>query len=509
MIKFRHIDSASTFNTTKFSARSSNDAYFTGNDKSRIIDGSPTVVYDELVFCKELKLIYTHGELYNAAEADLSGYYTIIDANQTFATKTELSTKQNNITGSNGEVVYHNGTNVFTQTILNEGYVVNTQEDLNRCKNNSPSFEDVLNTWQKFSILNGVSNARPAEMNSWRFNNNTIIQPTDTESYVGFLSPNSYSSYDVTVRCYSTGADDDTIGLVAAYAKDSGGKEHTLSFLRTPGGTSNNGKPRWCAVLDYNGNIDATSYNQAVIVDNSSSTTYPASTTNWGTSSIARGTVINIVRNGNLFTARCSQFGSSEIDDTTLITLNLDTFASQYPLLNLFRGSSKWGYSTFSQPNTQYENIAIADPSNFIIDVLNKKVYQYNSSTKTWDVIQGEDPINSIGVGRFSYNSITNKLFYNNGTSVIEISASSSSSSGQKIHVIDASTLTNYTLDSVPGSYINDLVVITNITSGTHYSFVNGRGTTRHFRGDNEHDLIFRCCGNNRYQPIMFPILTD
>ena len=509
MIKFRHIDSASTFNTTKFSARSSNDAYFTGSDKSRIIDGSPTVVYDELVFCKELKLIYTHGELYNAAEADLSGYYTIIDADQTFATKTELSTKQNNITGSNGEVVYHNGTNVFTQTILNEGYVVNNQEDLNRCKNNSPSFEDVLNTWQKFSILNGVSNARLEEMNSWRFNNNTIIQPTDTESYVGFLSPNSYSSYDVTVRCYSTGADDDTIGLVAAYAKDSGGKEHTLSFLRTPGGTSSNGKPRWCAVLDYNGNIEATGYNQAVIVDNSSSTTYPASTTNWNTSSIASGTVINIVRNGNLFTARCSQFGSSGIDDTTLITLNLDTFSPQYPLLNLFRGSSKWGYSTFSQPNTQYENIAITDPSNYIIDVLNKKVYQYNSSTKTWDVIQGEDPINSIGVGRFSYNSITNKLFYNNGTSVIEISASSSSSSGQKIHVIDASTLTNYTLDSVPGSYINDLVVITNITSGTHYSFVNGRGTTRHFRGDNEHDLIFRCCGDNRYQPIMFPILTD
>ena len=49
----------------------------------------------------------------------------------------KLSKKQDIITGNSGEVVYHNGSNVFTQQILNEGFVCPTEEDVNICKNNS------------------------------------------------------------------------------------------------------------------------------------------------------------------------------------------------------------------------------------------------------------------------------------------------------------------------------------------------------------------------------------
>ena len=330
----------------------------------------------------------------------------------------KLSKKQDIITGNSGEVVYHNGSNVFTQQILNEGFVCPTEEDVNICKNNSPSFSDVFNTWKKFSHLNGNDNAITSEINAWTYDSgkDTIIQPLNTSSYVGFISPKSYSSYDITVRCYSTGTDNDTIGLVAAFATDSNNKQHTLSFLRSPGGTS----ASWVCLLDYNNfALTSTSYGQTMIVNKSSSTT--SNNSNWNTTTIGTGTVINMTRNGNILSAVCSQFNSSVLDEKTRINVDLDELSATYPTLSLFKGSSPWGYSNFSQPNSMYENIAVTDPDGYIFDIPNNKVLRYDNSKKDWITVSGQTPISSLGAGRLSYNKITGKLFYCNGSSIFQI----------------------------------------------------------------------------------------
>lgn len=335
---------------------------------------------------------------------------------------TALNAKQDKITGSAGEVVYHNGTNVFTQTLLNEGFVCMTASDVAICKNNSPSFADIFSTWKKFSHLNGENDAVSSEMSAWTYDsvNDTIVQPKNTTSYVGFISPKSYSSYDITVRCYSTGADDDSMGLVAAFATDGNGREHTLSFIRTPGGTGASAK--WVCILDYTEfSLTATSYGQTIIVNNSSTTPTPSSTANWNTETIGVGTVINMTRSGNVITAACSQFNSTTVDENTRITIDLDTLSQTYPTLALFKGSSPWGYSNCSQANSMYENIAVTDPDGYIFDIPNNQVLQYSASTRTWNVVSGVTPIEVIGSGRFSYNRITGKLFYCTGTIILQI----------------------------------------------------------------------------------------
>ena len=362
-------------------------------------------------------------DAYTKTESD-NKYLTEHQDISTLATKDEvtsgLATKQNTITGAAGEVVYHNGTSVFTQSVMNTGYAVATTEDLNACKNSAPSFSDVFNKWKKFSHRNATNDAIPSEMTAWTYDSgtDTITQPLNTESYVGFISPKSYSSYDVTVRCYSTGADDDSIGLVAAFAKDSNGLEHTLSFIRSPGGTS----AKWVAILDYNQfALTGTSYGQKILVNNSAASTTPSSTANWNTESIGTGTVINMVRNGNVITAKCSQFNSSTLDDSTLITIDLDALSEANPTLNLFKGASPWGYSNFSQPNSKYENISVTDPDGMIFDITNNEVLQYNPATKTWGVVSGMNPVEEVGAGRFSYNSITGKLFFCTGTEIFQV----------------------------------------------------------------------------------------
>lgn len=373
------------------------------------------------------------------SSADMSNYATKIDLNNKQDTltfdniptansnnpvkssgiKSALDNKQDIITGGSGEVLYHNGVNVFSQALLNEGMVVLNTNDLNKCKNNAPTFEEVFNTWTKFSHLNGVDNAVSSELSAWTYDStkDTIVQPQNTTSYCGFVSPNTYSSYDITVRLYSTGSDDDTIGLVAAFATDSSGKQHTLSFLRSPGGTS----AKWVCKVDYcTFAMTQTSYNQITLADKSN-TINLSSTSSWNTSTIGIGTVVNMKRDGNVFTAKCSQFNSLTLDDNTTITIDLDELSSTYPVLNNFKGSASWGYSTFSQPNSMYENISVTDPNGYIFDLTTNKVLQYNSSTSSWEALPELTPTTVIGAGQLSYNKVTGKLFYNTGSKIFQI----------------------------------------------------------------------------------------
>ena len=92
MINFRHITLASNFYTTKFSANRQNTEYTIGNRTDRIVQGTPTVLYDEVVFCKELKIIYTHGAFYeaNPAQFDLDGFVTKGELIDNYVNKTSL-----------------------------------------------------------------------------------------------------------------------------------------------------------------------------------------------------------------------------------------------------------------------------------------------------------------------------------------------------------------------------------------------------------------------------------
>lgn len=540
------------------------------------------------------------------------------------------------IAGNEGEVIYHNGIDVFAQTIMNEGCVVTTAEDLAKCENNSPSFESVFNTWKRFSHKGSVDDYQRgtagSDYDSWTYipESDTVNQPNNSTAYTGFISAKSYTNYDIKVRVYSNDSDDDFIGMVAAFAKDSNGKEHTLSFLRTTNGTGINFTGcGWVCMLDFRGQSSKNEIgvNGLQILANKNSVMQIKDTTwadvnNDGAST--GGTVISMVRTGNVITAKCSEFGTSELVSESTITIDLDdaTLTSQYPTLNLFKGSAPWGYSTYSQRNSRYENISITDPDNTIYDFVNNKILQYNSQNQQWEERQGESPYTALGLGRFSFNSITEKLFYNTGEKIIQIptqiqsdwtqndstskdfiknkpaipdaqvnsdwnsnsgasqilnkptlgtaaskdvAASGNASASQVvmgndtrltdartpvshqhtiseitdfptipdaqiqadwnqtddeaadyiknkpsfagIKVVDASALTNGTLQT--NANVNDLVVLANASSSVTYTYTNNAGTEKHLKGNPNYDIVFRYCGNNRFQPITLPIPLD
>lgn len=390
--------------------------------------GYLTEIPEEFLTVEEASIVYaTQDEIANKQDTlTFDEVPTADSTNPVYSKgiKTLTDAKQDIINGNNGELLYHNGTNVFSQPLMNEGFVVATTADLETCKNSAPSFEEVFNNWLKFSHLNGVDNAKPEELSAWTYDAdiNTVVQPLNTESYCGFVSPKSYSSYDIKVRLYSTGDDDDQIGMVAAFATDANGKQHTLSFIRSP--WNNTGTYKWICKVDHcTYDMGSTAYNQILLADKTSTITIPSSaaTTNWGTSLIGTGTVIHMTRNGNVFTAACSQFNSSTIDENTRITIDLDQLSDTYPVLNNFKGASSWGYSTLSQPYSMYENINVTDPDGYICDLTSNSVLQFDSKTSTWVKMNDVIPATTLGAGRLSYNKKTGKLFYCTGSVVFQI----------------------------------------------------------------------------------------
>ena len=66
VISFKHINTISTFNSTKFSADSTDSTYYLGEDSTTILQGTPTVKYTDVCLCKANGVLYSHGRFYYA-----------------------------------------------------------------------------------------------------------------------------------------------------------------------------------------------------------------------------------------------------------------------------------------------------------------------------------------------------------------------------------------------------------------------------------------------------------
>ena len=335
--------------------------------------------------------------------------------------KPYIINKQDVITGAEGEVLYHSGSSVLSQTLLNEGMIVTSADEMSECKTELPSFKEVFESWKAYSHLNGADNASSEELSAWVYDEtlDTIRMPLNSTTITGYVSPKTYSKYDITVRLYSDDSDDDQMGIVGAYAVDTEGKEHTLTFICSP--YNNSGAVKWCCKVDHSVyELTNTTYNEIMLADKTS-TVAGSNKPSVGWDKYPNGITVNIKREGNVFTATCSQFNSTTLDPNTTMVVDLDALSATYPVLNVFKGSAAWGYMSMSQPNSCYENIAISNDDGYIFDVENDQVLEYDNTTQKWVAKDGAGIAGTIGAGRFSFNRKTGKLFYCTGKEIIHI----------------------------------------------------------------------------------------
>lgn len=191
--------------------------------------------------------------------------------------------------------------------------------------------------------------ADTTEANAWYYDNalKSFIQLQNTSTFTGFVSTIKYRTYTHRAVLKSTDSDNDCIGLVIAYALDNSGNPHTLSVIVNKGGEGHVGNYYYALVYDKSLPDEQVLFTKG----NKTNGTIPGnhSTGGWNSNTIT----LEVNKAGSTITCAASDYGSTVINQKTLIEIDLDNYTWGY----LFRGKTQYGYCAQSQPNSYYQNI--------------------------------------------------------------------------------------------------------------------------------------------------------
>lgn len=204
-----------------------------------------------------------------------------------------------------------------------------------------PTFLEVFNNWYRFSHGNTDTYPfNPAELSTWVYNAGTdrISNTTNSASFIGVVSNDTYGDYEFEAYVSSNNADDDYIGLCLAYYKDPvTGKEHTLNLLRVLGSQNT---PDYDCMYSYN-------FSQR---DNYLFRTAGSrKQIGWSTAGESR---LYAKRTGNLILCRIYAF--SALDATQALVDEYTIDLASDPRFAVFLGEARYGYCALSQANSTW-----------------------------------------------------------------------------------------------------------------------------------------------------------
>ena len=96
---------------------------------------------------------------------------------------------------------------------------------------------EIYNTWNRISHDSSLTYpASSSETNAWQLTASGDIQATvNSSTYIGFISPTTFTGYELEATMSSTNGDNDMISFVLGYFEENG-QQHTLNFARIRSG---------------------------------------------------------------------------------------------------------------------------------------------------------------------------------------------------------------------------------------------------------------------------------
>ncbi len=277
--------------------------------------------------------------------------------------------------------IKEHGTNkVIPDYLLKRGIIVQTQREFDVASSAGINLEEVFRRWGTFSHGKGdlTGPASPPNFPSvndeggdgntltsadfynqthWGYDkeNDRIYLNKNWNPYTGFISPREFAYYTFETTFSSPNNDDDHMTLIIGFWIDpKTGYEHTLSVERTLVQSSGQGDWTYRVVHNF------TQITEEVIVDATELAPYPnGGSGGWGNNGPTR---VSVVRAGDTFQIKTSQFGSTEIDDATLINLDL----ADYPQLEGFTVASRVGFGARSQKDAYFSDVYFTGLTDYI-----------------------------------------------------------------------------------------------------------------------------------------------
>jgi len=223
------------------------------------------------------------------------------------------------------------------------------------------SQEDIFDSWGRFSHdSSGNFPANNSELDAWEYikDKKQIRSTKNSNTYIGFYSPDQYSDFTLQAQVTSDIADNDRMGIVIAFFKDADGKEYDLSALR------DNESFNWRIVYNY---LQGSNYGEKVIANGDSKVSDGG---NWN--NYKNGTTIKVKRTGSIIEAWTSQNDKTELDNNTYLTFDMN----DYDELKKFIPAAQYGFSCQSQEHATFGNIKFTPGGS-------KAFEQYLFNTKT------------------------------------------------------------------------------------------------------------------------------
>ncbi len=179
-----------------------------------------------------------------------------------------------------------------------------------------------------------------SEENSWYWDNNlqSFVQSANSSYFTGFISKKDFDCYTHSCTIKSTDNDDDANGLVIGYKTDEDGYTHTLTVLCDRGGLG--------------GNTFAVWYNY--YHPGATRIAYKTFNTSGAWNSVPNGIFVEVKKYGNQVSVCCSQFNSTELDESMRLNIDLST----YSFGHLFNGPVQYGYCNISQKLSYFQNVS-------------------------------------------------------------------------------------------------------------------------------------------------------
>lgn len=310
-----------------------------------------------------------------------------------------------------GEVFFATDTSgeVTPDPLVKVEKIVGTDDELAAAKGTAGStFETVFNNWGRFSH-DGVddnvdpvppSNVPLSDLFVYDAATDTITQNTNTAPAVGFVSNEVYDTYTHKAQVSSTDPDDDSIGLVIAFATlDNDVDERTLSVILVMSKDNVAGNaPTFQVVYNYRQDTEVVLYE-----NNAWITSDPGG---WNNAGI--GAPIEVIRDGDSVTVKAGQFGTSVIDEASAITFNL----FDRPETADFRGPQRYGYITWSQADSTFGTRSFSGALDVIYDMSVDPPVVWTFVNGAWGIDNTLDFYDELGYGRIVFNRTTRKTFF-------------------------------------------------------------------------------------------------
>jgi hypothetical protein len=300
--------------------------------------------------------------------------------------------------GSLGEVMVGLDNKYVATPLLKRLSIVANDTERTEAENSEESFSDVFNYWYRFSHSGATQPANVSELSAWQYDavQDRILSTINSATYVGFVGPDKFSDYTFEVEVSSTSADDDFIGLVAAFTTENG-QECVLAFFRVLMFTD------YTFFAVYNpGQSDQVILSTSLLGASSNPRMNSSGGSGWSGSKAK----IKLTRTGDVFTAVTTELDSNAYLNNYALTvdLNSETF------LEKFKGPSRTGYICFSQPNSTWKTLQRPGSRLPIVDIRDYSTHLWDGSQ--WVQQPADAYVNLLIPNKFYFNGINGKLYF-------------------------------------------------------------------------------------------------